>query len=91
MGNKLLQPRYHITLIFGGKPQVSFSPNRCAILVVCHGDPLQILQTMVEAAKQQEGSNDGDFTSILESVRSPEILSQHRKYALQTGELRSLA
>ncbi|KAI4342198.1 hypothetical protein MLD38_026849 [Melastoma candidum] len=64
--------------------------NGCAILVVCHGDPLQILQTMVEAAKQEQGSNDGDFTLILQSVRSPEILSQHRKYALLTGELRSL-
>lgn len=64
--------------------------ERCAILVVSHGDPLQILQTLFNAAKEDEGSKEKDLVSRLEAVRVPEILSQHRKYALSTGELRAL-
>ncbi|XP_047323210.1 uncharacterized protein LOC124926923 [Impatiens glandulifera] len=65
--------------------------ERCAILVVSHGDPLQILQTLFNAAaKDDEGSNGKDLVSRLEAVRVHEILSQHRNYALSTGELRAL-
>ncbi|XLS63539.1 hypothetical protein HN51_023513 [Arachis hypogaea] len=60
----------------------------CAILVVSHGDPLQILQTiLLESIQQQEHPNK-DMASILSAVQVAPILSQHRKYALVTGELR---
>ncbi|KAF3434853.1 hypothetical protein FNV43_RR21940 [Rhamnella rubrinervis] len=62
----------------------------CTILVVSHGDPLQILQTILNAAKQHEGSSCTDFESIIQEVRIPAILSQHRKSALNTGELRAV-
>ncbi|KAL5706190.1 hypothetical protein ACHQM5_024391 [Ranunculus cassubicifolius] len=57
----------------------------CAVLVVSHGDPLQILQTVMHAAKQQKG---GDLVERIEAVKVADVLSQHRKSALQTGELR---
>ncbi|KAJ4829731.1 hypothetical protein Tsubulata_020740 [Turnera subulata] len=60
----------------------------CAILVVSHGDPLQILQTILNAAKEQSESTHDDLASRIQSVRTPSILSQHRKFALLTGELR---
>lgn len=64
------------------------SQCRCSILVVSHGDPLQILQTIVNATKQVDGSVD--FLSRIQAVRNPTILSQHRKFALETGELRAV-
>ncbi|CAN1770692.1 hypothetical protein LINPERHAP1_LOCUS11691 [Linum perenne] len=65
--------------------------ERCAILVVSHGDPLQILQTILHAAKQVMESTDGDgISSRLQAVRVPSVLSQHRKFALQTGELQGV-
>ncbi|GKV23892.1 hypothetical protein SLEP1_g33571 [Rubroshorea leprosula] len=62
----------------------------CAILVVSHGDPLQILQTVFTSISQQEESNSKDLASRIQAVRIPSILSQHRKYGLLTGELRSV-
>ncbi|KAK3020942.1 hypothetical protein RJ639_046598 [Escallonia herrerae] len=62
----------------------------CAILVVSHGDPLQILQTILNAAKQHEGSTGSDLTSKIQLVKVQSILSQHRKFALLTGELRAV-
>ncbi|XP_058090673.1 uncharacterized protein LOC131237051 [Magnolia sinica] len=58
----------------------------CAILVVSHGDPLQILQTMLDAAK----SSAGDLLSRIKGITECSILSQHRKFALLTGELRQI-
>ncbi|KAK1559162.1 hypothetical protein Q3G72_011323 [Acer saccharum] len=58
----------------------------CSILVVSHGDPLQILQTILNATKQVNGCEE--FSSRIQAVRVPTILSQHRKFALETGELR---
>uniref|UniRef100_A0A2P2PJU2 Uncharacterized protein MANES_04G064800 n=1 Tax=Rhizophora mucronata TaxID=61149 RepID=A0A2P2PJU2_RHIMU len=60
----------------------------CEILIVAHGDPLQILQTILNAAKQHTGSTCDDLTSRIRAVMVPSILSQHRKFALLTGELR---
>ncbi|KAE8654362.1 SEC1 family transport protein SLY1-like [Hibiscus syriacus] len=60
----------------------------CAILVVSHGDPLQILQTILNAASKQTESSCSDLTSKIQALRIPSILSQHRKFALLTGELR---
>ncbi|KAK8617768.1 hypothetical protein V6N13_080674 [Hibiscus sabdariffa] len=62
----------------------------CAILVVSHGDPLQILQTILDAASKQTEPSCGDFASRIQAVRVPSILSQHRKFALLTGELRTV-
>ncbi|CAJ1971642.1 unnamed protein product [Sphenostylis stenocarpa] len=62
----------------------------CAILVVSHGDPLQILQTIMHASNQDKEPTCKDLASILKEVQVAPILSQHRKYALQTGELRNL-
>ncbi|CAA3016260.1 metal-independent phosphoserine phosphatase [Olea europaea subsp. europaea] len=60
--------------------------ERCAVLIVSHGDPLQILQTILSAAK----IHNDDLTSIMQAVSIPSVLSRHRKFALQTGELRQL-
>lgn len=62
----------------------------CAILVVSHGDPLQILQTLLNAVKQVTEPNCDNLASRIETIRVPTILSQHRKNALLTGELRSI-
>ncbi|KAJ7978694.1 Phosphoglycerate mutase family protein [Quillaja saponaria] len=63
----------------------------CAILVVSHGDPLQILQTMFNAVNHHREPSCNDLASRFQAVQVPSILSQHRKYALQTGELRAVA
>ncbi|CAA7391536.1 unnamed protein product [Spirodela intermedia] len=62
--------------------------QRCAILLVCHGDPLQIFQTIIDAAKDKTSSGDGGLESRIKRVTVPSILSQHRRFALLTGELR---
>lgn len=62
----------------------------CAILVVSHGDPLQILQTILHEANQHKEPADYDLASILKAVQVAPILSQHRKYSLLTGELRGV-
>ncbi|PIA46831.1 hypothetical protein AQUCO_01500401v1 [Aquilegia coerulea] len=61
----------------------------CAVLVVSHGDPLQILQAILHAAKQHNESAE-DLVSRIQAVKVPSILSQHRKFALETGELRPI-
>ncbi|XP_065865473.1 uncharacterized protein [Euphorbia lathyris] len=62
----------------------------CAILIVSHGDPLQILQATLNAAKQQIGSPNDDLASRIQAVNVPSVLSQHRKFALLTGEIRAV-
>ncbi|KZV37885.1 MATE efflux family protein 3, chloroplastic [Dorcoceras hygrometricum] len=61
----------------------------CTVLIVSHGDPLQILQTMINAAAQTK-TDSNDLTSRIQATRVPSVLSQHRKFALNTGELREL-
>ncbi|CAH8273717.1 unnamed protein product [Arabidopsis lyrata] len=61
--------------------------QRCAILVVSHGDPLQMLQNVFHSAKLQEG---GGLAERFQMSRVASVLSQHRKFALLTGELRPL-
>lgn len=63
--------------------------QRCAILVVSHGDPLQMLQNIMHSAKQQSGG-DGGLAERIQMSRVASVLSQHRKFALLTGELRPL-
>ncbi|XP_057440808.1 uncharacterized protein LOC130732835 isoform X2 [Lotus japonicus] len=62
----------------------------CAVLVVSHGDTLQILQTILHAANQHKEPAYDDLASILNAVQVAPVLSQHRKYALLTGELRGV-
>ncbi|KAI3875082.1 hypothetical protein MKW98_019655 [Papaver atlanticum] len=59
----------------------------CAVLIVSHGDPLQILQTIISATDKAPGE---DFKTRVDGVKVASILSQHRKFALHTGELRQL-
>ncbi|KAI3986313.1 hypothetical protein MKX01_002158 [Papaver californicum] len=66
---------------------VSLDGPQCAVLVVSHGDPLQILQTIISAIEKAPGE---DFRTRVGAVKVASILSQHRKFALQTGELRQL-
>ncbi|XAR73052.1 6-phosphofructo-2-kinase [Bertholletia excelsa] len=60
----------------------------CAILIVSHGDPLQILQTILHAASKQSETSTDDLASRMQAIKVPSILSQHRKFSLLTGELR---
>jgi len=62
----------------------------CAILIVSHGDPLQILQTVLHAVNQHKASSSNDLASRVQAARVPSILSQHRNFALLTGELRAV-
>ncbi|KAG6604971.1 hypothetical protein SDJN03_02288, partial [Cucurbita argyrosperma subsp. sororia] len=62
----------------------------CAILVISHGDPLQILQTVMGAAMDENGSGSDELASRLQAAITKPILSQHRKFALLTGELRAV-
>ncbi|KAL6514154.1 hypothetical protein OROHE_019141 [Orobanche hederae] len=64
--------------------------EKCAVLIVSHGDPLQILQTII--AEEHENSPPvNDLISRIDPVRGvPSVLSQHRKFALNTGQLRQL-
>ncbi|KAA0035985.1 metal-independent phosphoserine phosphatase [Cucumis melo var. makuwa] len=63
----------------------------CAILVVSHGDPLQIFQAMMGSAAKQDGStSSNDLSSIFQALITKPVLSNHRQFALLTGELRPL-
>ncbi|XP_075475521.1 fructose-2,6-bisphosphatase-like [Primulina tabacum] len=64
--------------------------EECTVLVVSHGDPLQILQTIINAAVQTRRTDANDLTSRIQEIIVPSVLSQHRKFALNTGELREL-
>ncbi|CAA0837032.1 Phosphoglycerate mutase family protein [Striga hermonthica] len=64
--------------------------EKCTILVVSHGDPLQIMQTILNATREHGNSTENELISIIDAIRVPSVLSQHRKFALNTGELRQL-
>ncbi|XP_022140404.1 uncharacterized protein LOC111011089 [Momordica charantia] len=70
--------------------QIESQFQGCAILIVSHGDPLQIFQTVVGAAKQEDESSSDELESKLQAVITKSVLSQHRKFALLTGELRAV-
>lgn len=60
-----------------------------AILLVAHGDPLQIFQTILHATIHSDSfEKNGILDTNLDAVISAPILSQHRKFSLLTGELR---
>lgn len=60
------------------------------MLIVSHGDPLQILQTIMNAAKEDGRTEGKDLISRIEAIKTLSVLSQHRKFGLDTGELRRL-
>ncbi|XP_076914977.1 uncharacterized protein LOC143574175 [Bidens hawaiensis] len=70
--------------------QIESEFQGCAVLIVSHGDPLQILQTILKAVGEQVEPDGGDLASRIEAVKVPSVLSQHRKHALQTGQLRAV-
>ncbi|KAK9051888.1 hypothetical protein SSX86_028516 [Deinandra increscens subsp. villosa] len=70
--------------------QIESEFQGCAILIVSHGDPLQILQTILKAVGEQVGPDSGDLASRVEAIKVPTVLSQHRKHALLTGQLRAV-
>ncbi|GKD89478.1 metal-independent phosphoserine phosphatase isoform X2 [Tanacetum coccineum] len=70
--------------------QIESEFQGCAILIISHGDPLQILQTILNAVCEQVGPDGGDLASRVATIKVPSILSQHRKHALLTGQLRAV-
>ncbi|KAL4586410.1 hypothetical protein LXL04_011046 [Taraxacum kok-saghyz] len=70
--------------------QIESQFQECAILIVSHGDPLQILQTVLDAFGEKVGPEDGGLASQLAAVKVPSFLSQHRKHALLTRQLRAV-
>ncbi|XP_021903678.1 uncharacterized protein LOC110818947 [Carica papaya] len=58
----------------------------CAILVISHGDPLQILQTIMLAAKRHK-EEICELASRFRKTRVRDVLSEHRKFAMLTGQL----
>lgn len=63
----------------------------CAVLIVSHGDPLQILQTIIAQALGRKGTETDTFSARLHEAIDPFTLKQHRKFPMMTGELRRLA
>ncbi|XP_072966502.1 metal-independent phosphoserine phosphatase [Typha angustifolia] len=62
----------------------------CTVLIVSHGDPLQILQAVLNAVKENPSSSKEDIVSKIKEVTVSSILSKHRNFALFTGELRQV-
>ncbi|WOK98413.1 hypothetical protein Cni_G07124 [Canna indica] len=62
----------------------------CTVLIVSHGDPLQILQTVFHSVKELAPSNEGDILSKTKEIMVHSILSKHRRFALETAELRQI-
>ncbi|KAL6653159.1 hypothetical protein ACP70R_012084 [Stipagrostis hirtigluma subsp. patula] len=61
-----------------------------AILIVSHGDPLQIFQAVLSGTKENT-SFVNDLTDLkVKGTKVASMLSQHRKFALVTGELRQV-
>jgi len=58
------------------------------ILIVSHGDPLQIFQAVLSGAKENASFLDGVRDLKVKGTAVASVLSQHRKFALATGEVR---
>nr|CAB3486501.1 unnamed protein product [Digitaria exilis] len=59
-----------------------------AILIVSHGDPLQIFQAVLSGAKENSSFLEDVSDLKVKGMTVVSVLSQHRKFALATGELR---
>ncbi|KAI3921995.1 hypothetical protein MKX01_005684 [Papaver californicum] len=63
----------------------------CVVMVVSHGDPLQILQAVLHGINEYKGPAEDDFKSRVEAIKIHSTLSHHRqKFALLNGELRQV-
>ncbi|XP_024379094.1 uncharacterized protein [Physcomitrium patens] len=72
--------------------QMESEVQGCGVLVVSHGDTLQILQTVTYAAlATMSSAGDGTLASLFADAITRPVLSRHREYSLLTGELRRLA
>jgi hypothetical protein len=69
---------------------VCFVPCSSAILIVSHGDPLQIFQAVLSGAKENLSFLDNLTNLKAKDTVVASILSPHRKFALNTGELRQV-
>ena len=58
------------------------------ILIVSHGDPLQIFQAVLSGAKENASFLDGVRDLKVKGTAVASVLSQHRKFAFATGEVR---
>jgi len=67
-----------------------FIPCSSTILIVSHGDPLQIFQAVLSGAKENLSFLDNLTNLKVKDTMVASILSQHRKFALITGELRQV-
>ncbi|KAG6556417.1 hypothetical protein Mapa_002360 [Marchantia paleacea] len=61
-----------------------------AVIVVSHGDTLQILQTVIAHALSWVVTENDSLLSHLEDAINPAVLQRHRSFAMVTGELRRL-
>ncbi|BBN08859.1 hypothetical protein MPTK1_4g15040 [Marchantia polymorpha subsp. ruderalis] len=64
--------------------------NGHAVIIVSHGDTLQILQTVIAHALSGAVTENDSLQSHLEEAINPAVLQRHRSFALETGELRRL-
>ncbi|KAI3947776.1 hypothetical protein MKX01_034441 [Papaver californicum] len=63
----------------------------CVVMVVSHGDPLQILQAVLHGINEYKRPAEEDFKSRVEAIKIHSTLSHHRqKFALLNGELRQV-
>jgi hypothetical protein len=69
---------------------VCFVPCSSVILIVSHGDPLQIFQAVLSGAKENLSFLNNLTNLKVKDTMVASILSQHRKFALITGELRQV-
>ncbi|KAL3688783.1 hypothetical protein R1sor_015092 [Riccia sorocarpa] len=61
-----------------------------AVVIVSHGDTLQILQTVINHALGRVFTVNDSLLTRLEEAISPSILQRHRNFAMLTGELKRL-
>ncbi|GLJ36620.1 hypothetical protein SUGI_0736620, partial [Cryptomeria japonica] len=70
-------------------PKIEAECEGYGILLVAHGDPLQIFQAILHASFHNHPTEKNGILEIdMPGVMTPSILSQHRKFSLLTGELR---
>uniref|UniRef100_A0A0D9W2S5 Uncharacterized protein n=2 Tax=Leersia perrieri TaxID=77586 RepID=A0A0D9W2S5_9ORYZ len=67
-----------------------FHMRSSAILIVSHGDPLQIFQAVLKETKENSSFLDEVSDLKKRGMIASSVLSQHRKFALLTAELRRL-
>lgn len=70
-------------------PKIEAGCEGWAILIVAHGDPLQIFQAILQAALKNSSLEKSAIPNgNLDGVLTASTLSQHRSFSLHTGELR---